>query len=122
MCQPLCGSKFNPEDVMTLIRTTVVALAIMMIAIPATNIRMAFAQNEASKDLPNPYRTVENRFKLPGGRMWGAISAVDIDKDGRSIWIAERCGGNSGCPGNPTVDPIVLFDATGKLIRSFGAG
>ena len=75
-----------------------------------------------SNDVPNPYRTVENHFKLPEGRSWGAISAVDIDKDGRSIWIAERCGGNSGCPTNPTVNPILLFDASGKLVRSFGAG
>src|SRR5262245_60910303 len=80
------------------------------------------SQNAPPNDLPNPYRTIENKFKLPDGRMWGAISAVDIDKDGRSIWIAERCGGNSGCLANPTVDPIVLFDTSGKLIRSFGAG
>ena len=75
-----------------------------------------------STDPPNPYRTVENHFKLPAGRTWGAMSAVDIDKDGRSIWIAERCGGNSGCPTNATIDPVLLFDATGKLVRSFGAG
>src|SRR5678815_1517993 len=81
----------------------------------------AFAQTTANNDLANPYRTVENHFQLPG-RMWGAISAVDIDKDGRSVWIAERCGGNSGCPANPTVDPVLLFDSTGKLVRSFGAG
>jgi 6-bladed beta-propeller protein len=81
-----------------------------------------FAQTPANNDLPNPYRTVENHFKLPAGRMWGAISAVDIDKDGRSVWIAERCGGNSGCPTNPSVDPVLLFDSSGKLVRSFGAG
>ena len=82
----------------------------------------AEAQNPASNDLPNPYRTVENHFTLPEGRKFGAISAIDIDKDGRSVWVAERCGGNSGCPANPTVDPILLFDATGRLVRSFGAG
>jgi hypothetical protein len=76
----------------------------------------------ASNDLPNPYRTIENHFKLPEGRKWGAISAIDVDKDGRSIWIAERCGGNSACAANPAVDPILLFDASGKLVRSFGAG
>jgi len=42
-------------------------------------------QKIESNDLPNPYRTVDDHFKLPGGRKWGAISAVDIDKDGRSI-------------------------------------
>jgi DNA-binding beta-propeller fold protein YncE len=73
-------------------------------------------------DLPNPYRTIENHFQLPEGRAWGAISAVEIARDGRSIWVAERCGGNSECLARPTVDPILLFDSSGKLIRSFGAG
>ena len=47
--------------------------------------------NQAS----NPYQTIENYFKLPAGRTWGSTSAVDIDKDGRTIWVAERCGANS---------------------------
>jgi sugar lactone lactonase YvrE len=72
-------------------------------------------------DLPNPYRTVENFFQLPAGRQWGATSAVDIDRDGRSIWVAERCGGNSSCLVN-NVDPILKFDASGKLVTSFGRG
>jgi sugar lactone lactonase YvrE len=96
--------------------TAVVAAFAAVIALSAQ------PQKIESNDLPNPYRTVENHFKLPGGRTWGAISAVDIDKDGRSVWIAERCGGNSGCLANPSVDPILLFDASGKLVRSFGAG
>ena len=41
---------------------------------------------------PNPYETVENYFKLSDGRVWGSTSAVDVDKDGKSIWVAERCG------------------------------
>ncbi len=77
---------------------------------------------KASNDVPNPYQAIENYFKLPAGREWGSVSAVDIDKDGKSIWVAERCGGNSGCPANPTVDPILLYDASGKLVRHFGAG
>lgn len=80
------------------------------------------AQGVPANDVSNPYRTVENHFKLPEGRMWGAISAVEIDKDGKSIWVAERCGGNSGCPANATVDLVLLFDASGTMVRSFGAG
>lgn len=71
-------------------------------------------------DLPNPYKTVEHYFKLPEGRSWGATSAVDIDVDGRSIWVAERCGANSCAASN--LDPILKFDPSGKLVRSFGAG
>jgi DNA-binding beta-propeller fold protein YncE len=69
---------------------------------------------------PNPYRTVENWFKLPDGRMWGSTSAVEVDRDGKSIWVAERCGANS-CAGK-TDAPILKFDASGKLLTSFGAG
>jgi DNA-binding beta-propeller fold protein YncE len=69
---------------------------------------------------PNPYRTIENWAKLPEGRSWGSTSAVEIDRDGRSIWVAERCGANS-CAGK-TDDPILHFDASGKLVKSFGSG
>jgi sugar lactone lactonase YvrE len=79
-----------------------------------------------TNDLPNPYRTVADYFKLPPGRTWGSTSAVDIDKDGRSIWIAERCGANS-CADPATgamspLDPVLKFDASGNLVKSFGAG
>jgi len=71
-------------------------------------------------DRPNPYRTVEGWAKMPEGRTWGATSAVAIDRDGVSVWVGERCGQNS-CVGS-TLDPILLFDANGNLVRSFGRG
>lgn len=74
----------------------------------------------AAEAQPNPYRTVENFFKLPEGRVWGSTSAVDIDRDGTSVWVAERCGANS-CAAK-TDAPILKFDANGKLVTSFGAG
>jgi DNA-binding beta-propeller fold protein YncE len=76
-----------------------------------------YAQNNSQ---PNPYHTIENWAKLPEGRTWGSTSAVEIDRDGKSIWVAERCGANS-CAGK-TDDPILHFDAYGKLIKSFGSG
>src|SRR6476620_1593399 len=76
---------------------------------------------QPTNDLPNPYKTVENYFKLPAGRTWGSTSAVEIDKDGRSIWVAERCGANS-CLNAPSVDIVLKFDPSGKLVKSFGAG
>jgi DNA-binding beta-propeller fold protein YncE len=97
--------------------------AATVVAVGAFGIRVSTqAGAKPTNALPNPYQTIENHFKLPEGRTWGSISAVDIDKDGRSIWIAERCGGNSDCMAKPTVNPILLFDASGKLVRSFGAG
>ncbi len=71
-------------------------------------------------DRPNPYRTVEGWAKLPTGRTWGSTSAVAIDKNGSSVWVAERCGQNS-CVGSD-LDPVLLFDASGTLVRSFGKG
>jgi sugar lactone lactonase YvrE len=71
-------------------------------------------------DRPNPYRTVEGWAKMPAGRTWGSTSAVAIDKDGESVWVAERCGQNS-CVGSD-LDPVLLFDRNGTLVRSFGKG
>src|SRR5918996_1700824 len=69
---------------------------------------------------PNPYRTIEGWAKMPEGRTWGATSAVEIDKDGTSIWVAERCGANSCL--NSELPVMLKFDETGKLVTSFGAG
>ena len=70
--------------------------------------------------LPNPYETVRNWGTLPQGRTWGSTAGVDIDPDGRSIWAYDRCGENS-CPGS-NLSVVLKFDASGKLVRSFGAG
>ena len=71
-------------------------------------------------DLPNPYETIEGWAKLPDGRAWGSTSAVAIAPDGKGVWVAERCGANA-CAGS-TVNPVYLFDATGKVQKAFGAG
>src|SRR5580658_9990315 len=68
---------------------------------------------------PNPYQTIDNWFKLPDARPWGSTSAIDVDSQGH-IWIAERCGANS-CAGK-TVDPVLEFDRSGKLLKSLGGG
>ena len=89
---------------------------------------LAVAQDagQPTNDAPNTYNTVKDYFKLPEGRTWGSTSAVDIDKDGKSIWVAERCGQNScldRATGKMSDLPTVLkFDSTGKLVKSFGAG
>jgi sugar lactone lactonase YvrE len=69
---------------------------------------------------PNPYRTVENWAKLPAGRTWGQVISADIDRDGKSIWVVERCGGTS-CA-NSNLAPVLEFDSNGNLVKSFGAG
>ncbi len=69
---------------------------------------------------PNPYKTIEGWAKMPEGRAWGSTSAVDVAPDGKSIWVAERCGAND-CVESP-LDPVLRFDESGKLVTSFGAG
>lgn len=69
---------------------------------------------------PNPYVTIEGWARMPEGRTWGATSAVDIDRDGTSIWVAERCGANTCAPSQ--LPAVLKFDSTGTLVKSFGAG
>lgn len=97
--------------------TTVVIVAMIAI-LPGRS----HTQGDAKpvNDLPNPYTTLENWAKMPEGRTWGSTSAVDIDPDGRSIWVAERCGANA-CT-NSDLPAVLKFDASGKLVKSFGAG
>ena len=84
------------------------------------------AAPQPTNDLPNPYETISGWAKLPTGRTWGSTSAVDVDKDGKSIWVGERCGANS-CLDRATgqmkpENTILKFDASGNLVTSFGGG
>lgn len=83
------------------------------VAVAVAPLLVAFTQG-------NPYTAVDNWAQMPAGRSWGATSAVDIDRDGTSVWVAERCGQNS-CAGSD-LPAILRFDASGTLVRSFGAG
>jgi sugar lactone lactonase YvrE len=81
---------------------------------------LVFAQSDApTNSAPNPYRTVENWFKLPGGRAWGSTAGVEVGPDG-NIWAYDRCGANNCATSN--LDPILEFEPSGKFLRSFGAG
>jgi len=81
---------------------------------------------EPTNSAPNPYKTVEQFLKMPEGRTWGSTSAIEIDRDGRSIWVGERCGANTcldRATGQMSSLPSVLkFDASGKLVASFAQG
>lgn len=90
-----------------------IATALLLFVFSASD---ADAQNHA----PNPYRTIEGWAKLPDGRTWGATSAVYPANDGKHIWIAERCGANLCVDSD--LDPVLLFDQKGKVVKSFGAG
>jgi sugar lactone lactonase YvrE len=70
-----------------------------------------------------PYHVEDNWAALPG-RKWGAVSGIEIDRDGRSVWLFERCSGtrDDECVKNPQIAPVMKFDEHGKLLKAFGAG
>lgn len=90
-----------------------------------------FAQQSKSpvNDLPNPYQSTTGWAQMPVGRHWGAVGAVDLDPDGKSIWFAERCGSDSiradypirGCAVSE-LPPVMKFNSDGIMVRSFGGG
>src|SRR6266545_4906296 len=91
------------------------------------------ADVQPTNDLPNPYQTIAPWGKLPEGRKWGALNGVAIDNEGDSVWVADRCGANPDIPpgaspfqydscAGSTLSPVLKFDSSGNLLKSFGAG
>src|SRR5499426_4841582 len=78
------------------------------------------ALSQAVYSQHNAYQTIDNYFRLPEGRKLGSTAGITIDRDGTSVWVFERCGAQN-CVGSG-VAPVLKFDASGKLVRSFGAG
>ena len=70
-------------------------------------------------DLPNPYGSGVKWGQLSDDRKWGSTSGVMVGPDA-NIWTYDRCGGNSCADSN--LDPILEFDPSGKVLKSFGAG
>src|SRR5262249_3635171 len=102
-------------------RATTQSLRFAAVALFTISAGAVYSQIAApTNSLPDPYRSVENWAKMPQGRTWGSTAGVAIDPDGASVWVAERCGANS-CAGSDLA-PVLKFDASGKLVKSFGAG
>jgi sugar lactone lactonase YvrE len=81
----------------------------------------AVAQGAADPNgAPDPYQLEPGWLKMPEGRQMGQAISVDVDRDGRSLWVFDRCGG-TGCVGS-MLNPIEKFDASGKFVRGFGEG
>ena len=83
----------------------------------------AFAVGQTSStprnDLPQPYKTTRDWGQLPPGVKWAAVTAVEPAPDG-SIYVIHRCFNNS-CSGRMEA-PILKYDKSGKLLKSWGAG
>jgi hypothetical protein len=80
----------------------------------------------AEVNLPaNPYIVLENRAKLPNWRMWGQVIGVDMDPDGESVWVFDRCGPTScmdpiGSKINHKGNTVFKFSPDGKLSMMLG--
>ena len=94
---------------------TAAAVALGLSAAPV----YAQASYAPKNDEPNPFRPGVSFGQLPDGRKWGSTAGVDVAPDG-TIWAYDRCGANS-CV-DSKADPILHFDTSGKLIKSFGGG
>src|SRR5216117_2960130 len=109
---------------------TVFVAGLFLIASFATTAYAQSLQYPKPTELPNPYRLVEGWPTLPqsmnGGR-WGEVIRVHVDVRG-NIWVFHRCfnvvpAGQATCIGRgPANPPILEFDPSGKLLKSFGAG
>ena len=81
---------------------------------------MVIALTQAAFSQHDTYQTIDNFFKLPDGRKIGSTAGITVDRDGKSVWAFERCGGDTCVDSN--LAPILKFDPSGKLADSFGAG
>jgi sugar lactone lactonase YvrE len=108
------------------------AMAIVALALSGANAGTP-GDVQPTNGLPNPYQTIAPWGKLPDGRKWGALNAVAIDRDGQTLWVADRCGANPNTPpgvspftydscAGSALPPVLKFDSAGNLLKSFGAG
>src|SRR5260370_11291003 len=108
----------------------VLICALVAIAAHAGAVRAEEKQYRKPTDLPNPYRLVAGWPTLPksmNGGHWGEVIRVVVDPKG-NIWVFHRCfnvvpPGNATCINRGDANPPILeFDASGKLLKSFGVG
>ena len=93
------------------------AMAALAIGGKATHAQGGPGPNAA----PNPYHVADFQIQMPEGRKLGAPIGVEIDhRDGKTLWVYERCGSNT-CVGS-NVAPILKVDASGKVLANFGGG
>src|SRR5579871_3279739 len=104
---------------------SVVAFATLMVAAHAQQ-----SETVKAPQLPNPYVLAPGWPTLPlsmNGGQWGEVIRVHVHSDG-NIWVFHRCfntvpPGHATCIGRGESNPPILeFDPSGKLLKSFGAG
>jgi sugar lactone lactonase YvrE len=72
-----------------------------------------------SNSAPNPFKEEQGWAKHGAGRNFGSTIGLAMDPDGKSMWVFDRCGGNT-CE-NSNIDPITKYDASGTVVKTLGA-
>ena len=93
-----------------LIRRKAAYLTAVVIAVFGAGAVNGEGDAHATNNLPNPFSPVENWAQLPAGMEWGQVISVQPDAHG-NIWVFHRKD-----------PPILEFNASGKFVKSFGAG
>jgi sugar lactone lactonase YvrE len=102
------------EDRLSLMCGVAIVAAIMLSAAPGR------AQTADPNSAPNTYRQDEGWAKQPMGRGFGSTIGLQVDRDGKSMWIYDRCGGDS-CE-RSKIAPLNKYDASGRVVASLAAG
>jgi DNA-binding beta-propeller fold protein YncE len=95
-----------------------ISLAALAITAFVASAAPSFAQDANSA--PNLYQEQQNWAKQPMGRGFGSTIGLNVDKDGKSMWIYDRCGTNQ-CEGS-NIAPLNKYDADGNLVKSLATG
>jgi sugar lactone lactonase YvrE len=101
-------------DRLNLMCGVAVVAAIMLSAAPSR------AQTADPNAAPNTYRPDDGWAKQPMGRGFGSTIGLQVDRDGKSMWIYDRCGGDS-CE-RSKIAPLNKYDASGRVVASLAAG
>ena len=94
---------------MSQVSTRAAAGIVVMVALASGADEIVSAQIGTS-----PYKVNYNWAKLEG-RQLGVVGGIKPDRDGKHIWILDRCGAN-GCAESP-LDPIIQVDMDGRLVK-----
>jgi sugar lactone lactonase YvrE len=97
---------------------TLVVVA-LSVALPGAQAAPKWKSTAPINDRPNPYRRDANWAQLPAGLKWGAVIGAEPGPDG-NVYVVHRCFENS-CAGR-SEPPILKFDPSGKLLKSWGSG
>jgi len=88
--------------------------------VPAGDYNVSLRTAE-DKSLPNMWARDETFFQVQDGPVLGGASGIRMDKDGKSIWVFQRCGTYDYCIGSND-PPLIKFDAKGKIVARLLGG